>query len=157
MSAFPLNASAIRIEWGTPEYPNGVVTWYEIQYNLSHNDPISIPLSADSRRQAVICGLAPYTVYVFSVRAATGQQLKLWGNFTTRSERTKEAGAYHVMLCCRKGLINVFVGVQGGGTFVVVVVFFVGGCQKFGKVVVFLLISRILRGHPFYCVHLHDF
>ena len=54
-----------------PEITNGVITAYNITYNiLTDTDIITVPVSADDR-MVIINDLAPYTMYEISVVAIT--------------------------------------------------------------------------------------
>lgn len=103
VSASSVNSTAVMVTWKEPKNPNGLVTWYEIHFKRSVSDVVSTRLFSANHmpaREVVIGDLAPYSFYVFNVRAATGQQHKLWGNFTTAKERTGEAGVFLMIIYC---------------------------------------------------------
>lgn len=95
--AVSLNATTISISWSGPAKPNGQITRFEIQYNaVGSSNVISNVLSATHipGLKTLIGSLKPFTRYQFRIRAATGEMVVLWGNYSAAVEETTgEAGS----------------------------------------------------------------
>lgn len=95
--AVSLNATTISISWGRPATPNGQITRFEIQYNaVGSSNVTSNVLSATHipGLKTLIGSLKPFTRYQFRIRAATGEMVVLWGNYSAAVEETTgEAGS----------------------------------------------------------------
>jgi len=96
LSAVSLNATAISLKWSRPDILNGQITRYEIQYSVvGGSDATSDVLSANQipGLKTLIGSLKPFTRYQFRIRAATGEMIVMWGNFSAAVEvTTGEAG-----------------------------------------------------------------
>ena len=103
--AVSLNATAISITWSRPAEPNGQITRYEIQYNaVGSSNVTSDVLSANQIPgvKTLIGSLEPFTRYQFRIRAATGEIVVMWGNFSAGVEETTgEAGNLIYVLTLR--------------------------------------------------------
>ena len=68
--AFPVNQTAVRVTWGPPSLPNGVITSYTIYYAT----PSDIVLSVGGEVMShVLQGLRPYTNYTIRISANTSK------------------------------------------------------------------------------------
>jgi len=91
LSAVSLNATAISLTWSRPDNPNGQITRYEIHYSVvGGSDVTSDLLSANQvpGLKTLIGSLKPFTGYQFRIRAATGEMIVMWGNFSAAVEVT---------------------------------------------------------------------
>ena len=67
----------ITLTWSTPQHPNGVVQFYQVQFVeaepllISSGDGGIFVTTADNTTTAVLSDLTPGTQYTFSVRAST--------------------------------------------------------------------------------------
>ena len=68
--AFPVNQTAVRVTWGPPSLPNGVITSYTIYYAA----PSDIVLSVGGEVMShILQGLRPYTNYTIRISANTSK------------------------------------------------------------------------------------
>ncbi|XP_022802072.1 uncharacterized protein LOC111339637 isoform X2 [Stylophora pistillata] len=76
LRAYPVNSSAIRVEWKAPEYPNKLITSYTIRYWPFTNDKVEV-IQNVLNSSKIITGLAQDTVYFFEVSANSGSDRSL--------------------------------------------------------------------------------
>ena len=69
-SSIAHGSSSINLTWSEPPLPYGIILYYTIEYNKSHNSTITIRVEAQSRSY-VVYDLNEYTVYSFSIYAST--------------------------------------------------------------------------------------
>jgi len=83
-------STSISLTWSEPLLPYGIILYYTIEYNKSHNSTITIRVEAESRSY-VVDDLNEYTVYSFSIYASTrvGD-----GPRATTTARTYESSMY---------------------------------------------------------------
>ena len=71
-TATAVNSTSIKLTWGYPQTPQGLIAGYQIMHNTSLSfNPVNITISTnDSSQQSyTFSGLIPYMAYSFSVRA----------------------------------------------------------------------------------------
>ena len=71
-TATAVSSTAIKLTWGYPETPQGLIAGYQIMHNSSLSfDLVNITISTnDSSEQTyTFSGLIPYTAYIYAVRA----------------------------------------------------------------------------------------
>lgn len=101
-AATGISSNAIKTTWLPPQPTNGVLQFYELRFDtidegLATN---STTLRIDSATtNATIYGLVPFSTYVFSLRASTGNETQLlWSNWSTPvTANTLEGGI--VVMC----------------------------------------------------------
>lgn len=83
--------SSIMLTWSRPVTPNGVVTSYTLQYNLTQDTPIT---TQTINTFFTVTGLQEYSLYEFIVHAATRI-----GNGPTVNivAQTKESCKFHTI------------------------------------------------------------
>ena len=72
------SSTSIRLMWIRPQFPNGVIQFYEVVYYPVGNINVSFKTNV-SNTTVTVYGLAIYTSYSFKVSAVTGGGM---GNFT---------------------------------------------------------------------------
>ena len=86
-TATAVNSTSIKLTWGYPHTPQGLIAGYQIMHNTSLSfNPVNITISTnDSSQQTyTFCGLIPFTVYSFIVRAysySTRLSAQIYGNY----------------------------------------------------------------------------
>ena len=86
-TATPVNSTSIKLTWGYPQTPQGLIAGYQIMHNTSLSfNPVNITISTnDSSQQSyTFSGLIPFTVYSFNVRAysySTRLSAQIYGNY----------------------------------------------------------------------------
>jgi netrin-G3 ligand len=73
LSARPLSASTMVIQWDEPEDQNGLVTGYKVYYTTNSNLPLSQWESqfVDNNKLTTVSDLVPHTIYTIRVEAYT--------------------------------------------------------------------------------------
>ena len=111
-TATAVNSTAIKLTWGYPQTPRGLIAGYQIMHNTSLSfSPVNITISTnDSSQQSyMFSGLIPFTVYSFTVRAysySTRLSAQIYGNYNQQLVfRTLQDGM--VMLVSITHVINI--------------------------------------------------
>ena len=71
-TATAVNSTSIKLTWGYPQTPQGLIAGYQIMHNTSLSfNPVNINISTNDSSQQIysFSGLIPLTAYFFSVRA----------------------------------------------------------------------------------------
>ena len=67
-----VNSTSIKLTWGYPQTPQGLIAGYQIMHNTSLSfNPVNITISTNdtSQQSYTFSGLIPFTAYLFAVRA----------------------------------------------------------------------------------------
>ena len=69
-TATAVSSTSIKLTWGYPQTPRGLIAGYQIMHNTTVN-PVNIAISTNdtSQQNFTFSGLIPYTAYLFAVRA----------------------------------------------------------------------------------------
>jgi hypothetical protein len=78
-----ISENGVQITWLTPQPINGILQLYELRYSKYGSTNSSI-LKVDSEANNVtVFNLIPFTIYIFSLRASTGNEsVLLWSNWS---------------------------------------------------------------------------
>ena len=69
-TATAVSSTSIKLTWGYPQTPRGLIAGYQIMHNTTVNPVnIAIPTNDTSQQNYTFSGLIPYTAYLFAVRA----------------------------------------------------------------------------------------
>ena len=83
-----VNSTSLYITWGVPEFPRGVIEFYQVEYSSVCSGTTLIN-TTDNSTDTLLSGLNPFTEYTVNVRAFTVE----FGNFSVeRSRMTSEDG-----------------------------------------------------------------
>ena len=91
----------MQIIWFPPQPINGILQFYELRYGKYGSAANTSILSVDSETSnATVYGLTPFTTYVFSLRASTGNEsFLLWSNWSYPvAVKTQEGGKIQNLL-----------------------------------------------------------
>ena len=86
-TATAVNSTSIKLTWGYPQTPQGLIAGYQIMHNTSLSfNPVNITISTnDSSQQTyMFIDLNPFTVYSFTIRAysySTRLSALVYGNY----------------------------------------------------------------------------
>ena len=86
-TATAVNSTSIKLTWGYPQTPQGLIAGYQIMHNTSLSfNPVNITISTnDSSQQTyMFIGLNPFTMYSFTIRAysySTRLSAQVYGNY----------------------------------------------------------------------------
>ena len=86
-TATAVNSTSIKLTWGYPQTPQGLIAGYQIMHNTSLSfNPVNITISTNdtSQQNYTFSGLIPFKVYSFSVRAysySTRLSAQIYGNY----------------------------------------------------------------------------
>ena len=106
-TATAVSSTAIKLTWGYPETPQGLIAGYQIMHNSSllfNLVNITISTNETSHQTYTFNGLIPYTAYFFSMRAfsyLTGRNV-IYGNYSQQlCITTLQGGRFHTHLHAR--------------------------------------------------------
>ena len=71
MEAVIVASTSVIFQWMPPEFPNGVITQYSIQYNGMDIDNFGSNANISDRMIGTVDGLSPNTMYVFEMKSHT--------------------------------------------------------------------------------------
>ena len=63
-----VTSNSVMLQWRPPEFPNGVITKYSIQYNGINIDEFG---NVSNKMVGTVDGLSPNILYVFEMKAHT--------------------------------------------------------------------------------------
>ena len=100
-TATAVSSTSIKLTWGYPQTPRGLIAGYQIMHNTSLSfNPVNITISTNdiSQQSYTFSGLIPFTVYSFIVRAysySTRLSALVYGDYNQQLViRTLQDGMY---------------------------------------------------------------
>ena len=85
-----VNSTSLYVTWEVPEFPQGVIEFYQVEYSSICSVTTRIN-TTDNSTFAMLSRLSPFTNYTVRVRAFTVE----FGNFSTEQRKmTSEAGGW---------------------------------------------------------------
>ena len=83
------------VTWQPPQFPNGIIRGYQVNYTLSGGAGTTSVVNTDVTNSTLLTGLSIYKVYIISVRALT---VTLGNSSSTVLVSTNEDGMFYVMI-----------------------------------------------------------
>ena len=105
-TATAVSSTSIKLTWGYPQSPRGLIAGYQIMHNTSLSfNPVNIAISTnDSSQQSyTFSGLIPYTAYIYAVRACgylIRLNMQIYGTYSQQPVSTLQDGMFILILAC---------------------------------------------------------